>query len=133
MAVRTCATRFAALLLAVLFTFSGFSFSGGHAHAGTAGEAPFAIDHAHAANGEGHAHAVPCDDSGTEEGGQDSCCVSASSCGICAPVQSAGFAFFPQGAPPASVPISASLPRDPPALTRPPTSVLGVLGGVRIC
>ena len=70
MAVRPCAMRFAALLLAVLFAFSGFSFSGGHAHAGTAWETPFSIDYVHAANSEGHAHAVPCDDSDTEEGGQ---------------------------------------------------------------
>lgn len=120
MAARSCATRFAALLLALLFAFSGFSFSGGHAHAGTAWETPFAIDYVHAANGEGYAHAVPCDDSDTEEGGQDSCCFSASSCGICAPVPSAEFAFFPQGTPPASAPVLASLPRDPLTLTRPP-------------
>lgn len=113
--------RFAALLFALLAAFSVSSF-GGHAHAATAVEAHLATDYTVPAAGKRHAHEahVPCDDTGADHGGQDNCCISASTCGVCAPVPSAEFLFLSQGAPAAAAIGAASLPRDPPTLSRPP-------------
>lgn len=121
-AARRCAVRLAAFLLAVLVALSGFSVGGGHAHAAlevhvaTDMEAAVSHDHAH----QGHVNVVPCDDDGNDEDRQDGCCISISSCGICAPVPSAGIAFLSQRMPAASARLSASHPRYPPTFRRPP-------------
>lgn len=118
------AGRLVALLLAVLVAFSLSTFGGGHAHA-AGGEAHVAIGnpdlaaagpHGH----QGHAHAVPCDDSGADQVDPADCCMSATSCAVCIPVPSAEFAFGILGDVAILVTLSASLPRDPPTLSRPP-------------
>ena len=117
-------SRLVAFLLAVLVAFSLSTFGGGHAHA-MGGEAHVAIGnpdiaaagpHGH----QGHAHAVPCDDSGADQGDPDDCCMSATSCAACVPVPSVGLAFATQAASAALVPPSTSLSRDPSTLSRPP-------------
>ena len=118
------AARLVALLLAVLVAFSLSTFGGGHAHA-TGGEAHVAIGNPDVAAAgphghQGHAHAVPCDDSGADQGDADDCCMSATSCAVCVPVPSAGLTLATQAAPAALVPPSTSLPRDPSTLSRPP-------------
>lgn len=128
--VRPCVVRLAAFLLAVLIALPVSPFGGGHAHAATTGKAHVFVDqvaspageaYAHQAQArEARAHAVPCDDSGADRGGQDNCCISISACGVCAPLPSAGLTFLSQGTPVDSAPGSASLPRDPPTLRRPP-------------
>lgn len=124
---RISVARLAAFLLAVLVASSLSTFGGGHAHAAKAAEVhvgarypDVAAAKAHAHQGQGHARAVSCDDSVAGQGGQDACCMSASSCTVCVPVPSDGFGFFTQSAPPESAPLSPSLPRDPPTLPRPP-------------
>jgi hypothetical protein len=117
------AARLAAFLLAVLVAFSLSSF-GAYAHAGSVGEAHAAIGHtdtaAAAPHGQpGHTHTVPCDEHDNEVG-QDDCCMSASSCGLCVPVSSAGFAFGIAGGLAVPVRLSTSQPRDPPTLSHPP-------------
>lgn len=117
--------RLVALLLAVLVAFSLSTYGGGHAHAATGGETHVALGGPDVtATGlrehQGHAHAVPCDDSGTDPGGAADCCMSATSCAVCVPVPSAGLAFATQAAPSALVPPSTSLPHDPSIRPHPP-------------
>ena len=112
-------------LLAVLAAFSLSGFGGGHAHAATSGVAHVLASQVEMAAGTANAHqagahAVPCDDGGTDQGGQDGCCLSTGPCGICAPVPSAGLVLVAPDAPAAFALPSVSLPRDPPTLPRPP-------------
>jgi hypothetical protein len=119
------AARLVAFLLAVLVAFPLSSFGMAHAHPGSAAAAHFAIGQpevaAAAAYGhQEHAHAVPCDDRDADQGGNDDCCMSATSCAVCVPVPSADFVFGMAGDPATSVALSVSLPGDSPPLSRPP-------------
>lgn len=116
--------RLATFVLAVLVAFSLSSLGTAHAHAGSMGEAHAVSGHSDIAESaphdhQGHAHAVSCDDDGSQAGPGD-CCMSASSCGLCVPVPAAEFAFATSSGLVAPVRLSASLPRDPPTLPRPP-------------
>jgi hypothetical protein len=116
--------RLAAFVLAVLVAFSLASLGTAHAHAGSIGEAHAVSGHSDIAESaphdhQGHAHAVPCDDDGSQAGPGD-CCMSASSCALCVPVPAAEFAFATSSGLVAPVRLSASLPRDSATLSRPP-------------
>lgn len=112
--------RLLALLLAVLVAFSLSTFGAAHAHIGTVGEAYATGGHSEVTASAQHAHAVPCDDYHADQGGQDGCCMSSASCAVCVPVPSAEFAFGTMSELAISITLSASLPRDPPTLSRPP-------------
>lgn len=119
---RSCAVRFAALLLAVLVSFSVSSSGAGHAHAALGAHVP--THHAEASAGKAHTHpahakAAGCDDSSADEAGQGNCCISAS-CGFCAPLPSAELEFLAQHMPAAFADSPASPSREPPTLRRPP-------------
>ena len=120
---RPFAMRPAVVLIAVLVAFSLSSFGAGHAHAEAATYSAFDQAVAAAAKAPAqrvHVHAEPCDDGVAGHGSKVSCCMSVSACGFCAPVPSADFAFVAQEVPSASAPGSASLPRIPQTLRRPP-------------
>jgi hypothetical protein len=117
--------RLAAFLLAVLVAFSLSSFGTAHAHAGSVSEPHAARGHTDFSSSapqghQGQAHAVSCDDSNPEQADKDDCCMSSASCGVCVPVPSAAFDLGSSGDPVVPVPPSASLPRDPPTVSRPP-------------
>lgn len=116
------AARLLAFLLAILVAVSLVGFGTAHAHGGEAhivnGYADVAANAPH--GHQAHAHSVPCDEDHADEEGQDDCCMSATSCAVCVPVPSGEITFGIAGILATPAMVSASLPRDPPTLSRPP-------------
>lgn len=110
-----------AVCLALLMTASTIVYWG-HPNAAAQG-LEYATELDHGAVVSEHGHRKPCNDVGHTYH-QGTCCVSASGCSLCVPVDSQVFMATPEGEPAATAPPFVSSPGDVPIRRRPPKLVV---------